>query len=373
VKNSNIREFKDHSDVTDRNGFFIANVHHVLPLVRLEYDIGADDLPLMMNYNRLIVNDISILNYLHLDQEERSHLYMVHKKTFTSYLGQGQDSSPDIIELVPFSIEYLGMGEYNGFTLDGNGRFLLGDGIVSHNTNLAQSIANAISLPFTKINMGGSTDVSYFMGHGYTYTGSSPGIIVKTLANMGCKNGFIYLDEFDKMSSFNDKVSHTFLHISDPIQQQDFQDQYMPEIKIDLSNITFIYSFNDKNNINPILLNRIPIIEMPGYSFADKMIIAKDYLIPKIMANFQMQGVSFAQDAIIKLINMSEPSDRHGIRTLKQYISDVISKINVLLLTEGKLNVSYAFQIELPFVILSKHIDKLQIKYQEPGYKDMYM
>ena len=229
-----------------------------------------------------------------------------------------------------FNIRRVGFGVYNGFCISGNGRFVLENCIITHNTHLAQAFADAIRIPFTKINMGGSSDPHYFLGHSYTYEGSAPGIFVKALKQLKCCNGVIYFDEFDKINNIN-KVSNLFLHVSDPIQQNDFQDEYLTELKIDLSKMTFIYSFNDKSQINPILINRIPIISIPPYSTADKYQICIKHIIPSALKNINLSSmdVSFATDAIEWIINRIQKEDKNGIRKIKQLIQEIINKINI--------------------------------------------
>jgi ATP-dependent Lon protease len=233
--------------------------------------------------------------------------------------------------------------------------------------------------------MGGASDPAHFIGHNYTYIGSSPGVIVKALCEMKSKDGFIYFDEFDKIFAQNaetNKISHTFLHISDPTQQNEFQDQYMPEIKIDLSHITFIYSFNEKNNINPILLNRIPIIEVAGYSFAEKMVIARDYLVPRACATMRNNTdniLKFTDDALAHLIHTAENIDKHGIRTLKHLITEVITKLNILTITDSTaesnpLKLSYSLRKTDITTVDMAVLNALKLRAPENNnYRDMYL
>ncbi len=283
--------------------------------------------------------------------------------------------------LTDFSCKNIGPGDYAGFTLDQNGRFLLASCLVTHNTQLAKVMAEAINQPFAQINMGGSTDPHHFLGHSYTYEGAEPGVIVKALKEMKCKSGIIYLDEFDKLGeerSGANKVAQAFLHISDPVQQSDFQDQYMPEIKIDLTNIIFIYSFNSRHAIDPILLNRIPIIEVPGYTEKDKLHIARHYAIPEILKEVGLGAgdVIFDDFALRRIITDTQTMDHDGLRTAKRVIRRIIFKINTLRAIghqEGPLRLSYHIDnFKLPFTVTLDYYLKLRDAEHEPRYPAMY-
>ncbi len=300
-------------------------------------------------------------------------LYEQHTLTFYS----ADDIQIDDVYNVPFTVELLGIGPYCGFTLDGNGRFMLENCIITHNTHLVQVLAEAINLPFCKINMGGHVDSHQFLGHGFTYEGAQPGIIVKGLKQMKSKSGIIYLDEFDKIASNSDKVEHTFLHISDPVQQGDFQDHYMPEIKIDLSYIMFIYSFNFRENINPVLLDRIPIIEVMGYTPKDKYHIIKSYIIPEALQNIGMTAneINFNDEAIYYIINSSV---EEGMRRVKQDIQNIIKRVNMLKIcscTGGSLKLSYDLGKPLitPFTVDVDCVRRLENEKKKEKYLDLYL
>ena len=387
----------------DANGF-TANEAHVLTLAySTASNINDHD------FETLSLIDLPISDFLKLSAETKAKLFLVRRDTAMADISGLHQLyrrantvdlfSTDVVysdicmelrmrnnvNLLRFEIIPLGRGPYNGFMLSGNGRFLLGDGVISHNTNLAQALAKAVAMPFAKINMGGASDPAHFIGHNYTYIGSSPGVIVKALCEMKSKDGFIYFDEFDKIFAQNaetNKISHTFLHISDPTQQNEFQDQYMPEIKIDLSHITFIYSFNEKNNINPILLNRIPIIEVAGYSFAEKMVIARDYLVPRACATMRNNTdniLKFTDDALAHLIHTAENIDKHGIRTLKHLITEVITKLNILTITDSTaesnpLKLSYSLRKTDITTVDMAVLNALKLRAPENNnYRDMYL
>ena len=270
-----------------------------------------------------------------------------------------------------FTVMSHNENNYCGFTLTGNGRFLLASGVVTHNTQLMQVFAESIKQPFVKINMGGTTDPSYFLGHAYTYEGSAPGVIVKAITSMKIgdirtKSGILLFDEFDKLGH-KSKVGDAFLHISDPVQQKDFKDEYMPEIKVDLSNITFVYSMNNKNNIDFTLLNRLPVIEVEGYSNKEKYEIIKNYLIPRELESFKFAAadIIFEEKAIRYIIDNTQSIDKNGIRRILEVIQSIIKKINAIRCvshTAGQNIFSYQIEnFKLPFIVTEHVIDKLKV------------
>ncbi len=283
-----------------------------------------------------------------------------------------------------FTIEPNESTNYSGFTLNGNGRFLLASCMVTHNTELIQTFCDATEQPFAKINMGGSVDPSHYLGHSYTYTGSTPGVLVRTLANLKTadgrrtKSGILFFDEFDKIG-LHSHVGHVFLHISDPVQQKTFQDHYMPDISIDLSNLTFVYSLNDRKNIDAVLQNRLPIIDLPGYTAQEKKEIAMKYIIPKEMknANLETKNIRFSEDAVDTIISVAAKEDKDGMRRISQFIHTTINKIGAVICSSGSQKIfSYSFEVTYPLTINSELLDKLDIFHSaanDTGYLSMYV
>lgn len=248
-------------------------------------------------------------------------------------------------------IEPQGQGDYYGFTLDGNGKFVLGNFIVTHNTELIRTLATAIDLPFEQISLGGCNNSSFLDGHSYTYEGSSPGIIVKTLCKFGSKRGIIFFDEFDKLSQTEHglEVSRNLLHITDSTQNCEFRDKYLAEIKIDLSYIWFIYSLNDENMIDSVLRDRIPLIRLSGYSMDDKINIAKRYIIPKTSKKMFLdeKDVVFGDDILRHIIGKTNEA---GVRKLKEHINRILGRV-LFLKTLHQNNDDNSFKMTVPFDI----------------------
>ena len=200
-------------------------------------------------------------------------------------------------------------------------------------TILAQTLANALSLPFQQISLGGINDASFLDGSSLVFEGSQPGIITKKLIKMGHKNGILFFDELDKLAGteHGKEVSNSLLHITDFSQNHAFTDKYIGELDIDLSHLFFIFSMNDPSLIDPILLNRIPLIYVPGYSLDQKLYIIQNYLLPKELSvrDFASHDLIFPPKVIQYMITKHHLERYEGVRELQELISDLVKKLSL--------------------------------------------
>lgn len=243
-------------------------------------------------------------------------------------------------------------------------------------TALILALCKALGMPYHQISLGGKHDAHFFIGHGYTYEGSTPGQIVTALQQMQCKNGILFFDEFDKMDESggrNGGVSNLLLHITDFTQNNIFYDEYISEIPIDLSKLWFIFSLNDIQKVNPILRNRMTFINVPGYTDKEKEQIVKDYIIPKLDKQFTFNKGDIIVDisVIQHVIKKTEKED--GVREVERSMGYIYHKLNLVrTLHEGenKQNLGIEFDIpefKLPFTLTEKHVDLLLDKAKEKG------
>lgn len=153
---------------------------------------------------------------------------------------------------------------------------------------IKRGLAPIFGLPFQFISLGGARDMAYLAGENYTYIGSKPGLIVQALKQARCMNPIFYFDELDKVSNtpHGQEIINLLIHITDPAQNEHFQDMYLDGIPIDLSRALFIFSFNNKKLINPILLDRMEIIKFDKYTYQDKAVITEKYLLPEIVSEY---------------------------------------------------------------------------------------
>lgn len=154
-------------------------------------------------------------------------------------------------------------------------------------TTLAISIAEAMQRKFVRIAMGGIGSTLEIRGRSKAFPESEPGLIIKALISSGVKNPVILLDEIEKSSGesgLQSDIMAVLLEILDPAQNIAFRDHYI-DFPVDLSDVMFICSANNLGPLSTALLDRMEIIKMPSYSDTEKMVIARDYVFPKVIEN----------------------------------------------------------------------------------------
>jgi len=201
-------------------------------------------------------------------------------------------------------------------------------------TSLARSIAEAMGRNFVKVSLGGIRDEAEIRGHRKTYVGAMPGRIIQSMRRGKVKNPVFLLDEIDKMASdYKGDPASAMLEVLDPEQNQEFSDNYIEE-PYDLGDVLFIATANYPQDIPEALYDRMEIINLSSYTEIEKLKIAKEYLIPKVLKeyNLDVKTLTFTALALEEIIKYY--TREAGVRQVERYLSTIARKFIVKELNE---------------------------------------
>src|SRR5579862_6172669 len=194
-------------------------------------------------------------------------------------------------------------------------------------TSLGESVARAMGRKFVRVSLGGVRDEAEIRGHRRTYVGALPGRIVRAIREAGSMNPVVLLDEVDKIGAdYRGDPAAALLEVLDPAQNHTFRDHYL-EVELDLSDVVFLTTANSLETIPGPLLDRMELVQLDGYTEDEKVLIARDHLLPRQLskAGLNADDVSVEETALRLLA--TDYTHEAGVRSLERSIARILRKV----------------------------------------------
>ena len=240
---------------------------------------------------------------------------------------------------------------------------LIGPPGIGKTTIIKNGIAKALGWPFQFISLSGDSDATAYTGHQLVYESSHCGKIVNSIVAAKSMSSIMMFDELDKLSQTakGEEIMNLLIHLTDPVQNMEFEDKYLAGIPIDLSKVMFVFSANDITKIDKVLLDRMIVIDLKGYDLQQKTVIAENYLLPVALEDVNLTNkVTISKDILTNVIQ-NYASEEKGVRELKRSIEQITQKINMLRLYNSPDLPYHIKDFTLPFNVQTDHV-KLFIK-----------
>jgi ATP-dependent Lon protease len=284
-----------------------------------------------------------------------AHYLQDIKRTIDNNIFGHEETKDQIVRILA---QWISNPKSNGYVIG-----IQGAAGVGKTKLIKEGICKAMKYPFSFISLGGISDASYLNGHHYTYEGATHGKIIECLIKAKVMNPVFLFDELDKVSNTprGDEIINTLIHITDPVQNDKFTDKYFEEIDLDLSKSLIIFTYNDENMINPILKDRMITIKVNGYNAKQKLTICKDYILPELLPQYNLQpGDVTIDDTVLKNI-IDLYNHEEGVRSLKRVINYILSCINMMrYIPTDNIDVSFPFHVQTEFY--NKYCNKFETK-----------
>lgn len=293
------------------------------------------------------------------DGQEKCSEFMKQAKKCLDEAVYGQEDSK--LQIMQFIGTKIANPHGRGLSL-----LFVGPPGVGKTSLIKNGIAKALGWPFQFISLGGDSDASTYTGHQLVYESSHCGKIVNSLVASKSMSTVLMFDEIDKISQTpkGEEVMNLLIHLTDPVQNGDFEDKYLSGIPIDLSRVMFVFSANDINKIDRILLDRMIVVKLDGYDAKQKAVIAENYLLPEALKEVNLLEKIAISKEILNMIIHEFAGDEKGVRELKRCIDQVVQKINMLRLYNSPDLPFHIKEFTLPFIVKKDHV-KLFLKKKE--------
>lgn len=286
------------------------------------------------------------------DGAESCAPFMIKARKYLDEAIYGQDEAK--LQIQQFIASKIANPTASGLSL-----LLIGPPGIGKTSLIKNGIAKALDWPFQFISLGGDSDATSYTGHQFVYEGSHCGKIANCLAQAKSMSMVLMFDELDKVSSTpkGEEVQNLLVHLTDPVQNMDFEDKYLSGIPLDLSRTMFVFSANDITKIDKILLDRMIVVQLQGYEKKDKLEIAEQFLLPEALREVNLnEKVSINRD-VLEHILVNYASEETGVRELKRCIGQIIQRINMLRMFNVKELPFHIPGFKLPFELKKEHVD----------------
>ena len=264
----------------------------------------------------------------------------------------GQDDAK--LQIMQFIASKIANPSASGLSL-----LLLGPPGIGKTSLIKNGIAKALEWPFQFISLGGDSDSSTYTGHQFVYEGSHCGRIANCLAQAKSMSMVLMFDELDKISatSKGEEIQNLLVHMTDPVQNMEFEDKYLSGIPLDLSRAMMVFSGNDVGKIDRILMDRMVVVNLAGYQAKDKVAIAEQFLLPTALKEVNLTEKVAISREILQHVLENYAGDETGVRELKRCIEQIVQRINMLRMFNVKELPFHIPGFGLPFVLKKEHVD----------------
>ena len=244
-------------------------------------------------------------------------------------------------------------------TASGLSLLLMGPPGIGKTSLIKNGIAKALEWPFQFISLGGDSDSTTYTGHQFVYEGSHCGRIANCLAQAKSMSMVLMFDELDKISATpkGEEIQNLLVHMTDPVQNMEFEDKYLSGIPLDLSRAMLVFSGNDISKIDRVLLDRMVVVQLAGYQPKDKIEIAEQFLLPGALKEVNlMEKVAISREILQHILD-TYAKEESGVRELKRCIEQIVQRVNMLRMFNVKELPFHIPNFSLPFVLKKEHID----------------